>query len=108
MSAGRCWAKSIFGTEEKRLKVLHLRTQVLLALLLVLASTAFGLSQLWVFTNMAHRDVGLLNETGVLRAWMLSSSHALRSMLLAAQRKDEPEFSRLQLVVRILVAPSLP
>jgi len=78
------WLPNILGTELSDLRRLRLYIMLLLGLLICVSAAAYGVSQLWLFTQQAQAEVHLVEAAGKLRAMCISALFYSRSSVLAA------------------------
>jgi len=78
------WVPNILGTELADLQKLRMYIVTMMMILLCVSATAYGVSQLWLFTRQAQEEVHLVEAAGALRAMCISSLYYSRSSLLAA------------------------
>jgi hypothetical protein len=78
------WLPNILGTELSDLQRLRRYIMLLLGLLISVSAAAYGVSQLWLFTQQAQAEVHLVEAAGKLRAMCISALFYSRSSVLAA------------------------
>ncbi|KAJ1483787.1 hypothetical protein T484DRAFT_1895270, partial [Baffinella frigidus] len=68
----------IMGEEVDAIKVLKFRVRTGLMLLVVIATIGFLITDLYLFSDVAQRNLDLIDSTGIFRSFAMSAAYLTR------------------------------
>ena len=96
-------AEHVMGEEQHSMVVVHQYVQYALLLTLILATGAFVLTDFYLFSSVALRNIDQIGKTGAFRGEAFDTTFLLRSQLLSAYEGDsEAKFHEMDLGIHAL------